>query len=152
MKANGITAMNLPITPETNKSGMNVITVVITPDTTDGSTSAVPSIAACTRPFPILRWRSTLSLTTIASSTSMPTAIRKANIESMLSVWSPANMSAPVPSIDTGTPIATQNPIFRSKKSASSTNTIANPCVPLESSMSSRSRTSTEASAQVTSS
>ena len=112
----------------------------------------MPSIAACTRPFPILRWRSTLSLTTIASSTSMPTAIRKANIESMLSVWSPANMSAPVPSIETGTPIATQKPIFRSKKSARSTNTIARPCVPLESSMSSRSRTSTEASAQVTSS
>ena len=86
MNAKGMTAMNFPITPETNKSGRNVITVVITPDTTDGSTSAVPSIAAWVGPFPILRCRSTLSLTTIASSTSMPTAMRNANIESMLSV------------------------------------------------------------------
>ena len=46
MNAKGMTAMNLPITPETKSSGMNVITVVITPDTTDGTTSAVPSIAA----------------------------------------------------------------------------------------------------------
>ena len=46
MNAKGMTAMNLPITPETKSSGMNVITVVITPDTTEGTTSAVPSIAA----------------------------------------------------------------------------------------------------------
>ena len=46
MKANGMTAMNFPITPDTKSKGMNVITVVITPDTTDGTISAVPSIAA----------------------------------------------------------------------------------------------------------
>ena len=127
MNANGITAMNLPITPDTKQSGKKVITVVSTLEMTLGITSTVPSIAAAERLLPIRRCRSTLSLTTMASSTSMPTAIRKANIESMLSVWSPANMSAPVPSIETGTPIATQKPIFRSKKSARRTNTIARP-------------------------
>ena len=76
--------------------------------------------------------------------------MRKANIESMFRVWSPANISAPVPSIDTGTPIATQKPIFRSKNIARMMKTIASPCVPLERSMSSRSLTSTEASDQVT--
>ena len=86
MKAKGITAMNLPITPETKQSGRNVITVVNTLEITLGTTSTVPSIAACTRGLPIRRCRSTLSLTTIASSTTIPIAIRKANIESMLSV------------------------------------------------------------------
>ena len=86
MKAYGMTAMNFPITPDTKRSGRNVRIVVITPETTEGTTSAVPSIAAWIGPFPIFRWRSTLSLTTIASSTSIPTAMRKANIESMLRV------------------------------------------------------------------
>ena len=86
MKANGITAMNLPITPDTKHSGRKVITVVSTLEITLGTTSTVPSIAAAVRLLPIRRCRSTLSLTTIASSTTMPIAIRKANIESMLSV------------------------------------------------------------------
>ena len=149
MNANGITAMNLPITPDTKQSGKKVITVVSTLEMTLGITSTVPSIAAAERLLPIRRCRSTLSLTTIASSTTMPIAIRNANIESMLSVWSVEYMSAPVPSIENGIPIATQKAILRSRKRASMTNTITRPCMPLEISMSRRSRTSTDWSAQI---
>ena len=55
MNANGITAINFPITPETKHSGRNVITVVVTLDTTLGATSAVPSIAAGTSFLPSRR-------------------------------------------------------------------------------------------------
>ena len=78
--------MNLPITPDTKHSGRNVITVVSTLEITLGTTSTVPSMAAVTRFLPMRRCRSTLSLTTMASSTTIPIAIRNANIESMLSV------------------------------------------------------------------
>ena len=144
--------MNFPITPETKQSGRNVMTVVRTLEMTLGTTSTVPSIAAAVRLLPIRRCRSTLSLITMASSTTIPIAIRKANMESMLSVWSVANMSIPVPSIENGMPIATQKAILRSRKSASITNTMTRPCSPFDTSMSSRSRTSIDWSAQVTSS
>ena len=149
MKAKGMTAMNLPITPDTKHSGRNVITVVSTLEITLGTTSTVPSIAAVVRLFPMRRCRSTLSLTTIASSTTMPIAIRKANIDSMLSVWSVPNISAPVPSIENGIPIATQKAIFRSRNRASITNTMISPWKPLLRSISSRSRTSIDWSAQM---
>ena len=55
MNANGITAINFPITPETKQSGRNVMTVVVTLETTLGATSAVPSIAAATRFLPSRR-------------------------------------------------------------------------------------------------
>ena len=73
-------------------------------------------------------------------------------MESILSVWSVPNISIPVPSIEKGMPIATQKAIFRSRNRASSTNTMVSPCRPFEISISSRSRTSTDWSAQVTSS
>ncbi len=53
--ANGITAMNLPITPGTNSRGRNAMMVVVTDANTEGTTSYVPSIAASTNPLPI--WR-----------------------------------------------------------------------------------------------
>ena len=55
MTATGITAMNLPITPDTNNSGMKAITVVITDVVTAGITSYVPSTAAWTNDLPICR-------------------------------------------------------------------------------------------------
>ena len=45
--ATGITARNLPITPATNNSGTKAMTVVTTDAATLGSTSYVPSMAAC---------------------------------------------------------------------------------------------------------
>ena len=54
--ANGITAMNLPITPDTKNIGQKAMIVVVTDASTDGITSTVPSIAACFRDLPRCRW------------------------------------------------------------------------------------------------
>ena len=51
MTANGITAMNFPITPETKNMGANAMIVVVTEAVTLGMTSTVPSMAAWTNDF-----------------------------------------------------------------------------------------------------
>ena len=84
--ATGITAMNLPITPGTNSSGTKATIVVATDATTEGSTSWAPSTAASKRVLPIWRCVKMFSPITMASSTRMPRAIRKANMESMFMV------------------------------------------------------------------
>ena len=49
----GMTAMNLPITPDTKNKGTKAMIVVVTEATTEGSTSQVPLMAAWAR----LSWR-----------------------------------------------------------------------------------------------
>ena len=56
MTVTGRMPTNFPITPTTNISGANAITVVQMLVVTDGITSAVPSTAARMYGLPISRW------------------------------------------------------------------------------------------------
>ncbi len=70
-----------PITPPMNRMGMNTATSETVMETMVKATSAVPSMAACSGGLCISRWRMMFSITTMASSTTKPTAMLRAMID-----------------------------------------------------------------------
>jgi len=78
--------MNRPIMPSTVKSGAKAVTVVRTAKRTGQPTSSTPRVAAACGPSPRSRRAKTLSPTTMASSTTMPSERMKAKSEIMLRV------------------------------------------------------------------
>ena len=63
-----------PTIPPRNSSGRNTAVSESVIDSTVNATSCAPSSAAVMASFPISRWRTMFSSTTIASSTTKPTA------------------------------------------------------------------------------
>jgi hypothetical protein len=63
-----------PTMPPMNSRGRNTAVSDSVIETTVNDTSRAPSNAACMADFPISRWRTMFSSTTIASSTTKPTA------------------------------------------------------------------------------
>ena len=63
-----------PMIPPMNSSGRNTAESESVIESTVNATSCAPSSAACIASFPISRWRTMFSSTTIASSTTKPTA------------------------------------------------------------------------------
>ena len=64
-----------PVTPPMNRTGMNTAISDSVIETIVEATSLTPATVACIRGSPRSRWRTTFSITTIASSMTKPTAI-----------------------------------------------------------------------------
>ena len=75
-----------PVIPLTSVSGKNTAISVNVDAITDRATSLVPWTAACMGAEPRSMWVVTFSSTTMASSTTIPMAIDKAESDTMLSV------------------------------------------------------------------
>ena len=113
------------------KSGRNAATVVSMAEITGGPILIADKMAACS----ILRLRrrrrcSACSPITIASSTTMPSAIIKPNKEIMLILWPVANITPNVARNATGIPVATQNATRHGKKANKTNKTKMRPVPP----------------------
>ena len=75
-----MTRRMLPISPRKNASGANTISVVAKEAMTPGATPRAPSMAAASGSLPRARSAAMFSAMTMASSTKMPTAIRRPTI------------------------------------------------------------------------
>ncbi len=91
-----------PATPRTKIRGTNTHTVVKVDAVMACPTSIVPCNAARHRSMPAARWRSILSSTTMALSTSIPMPRAKPPSDKMLSEISKKYMSRKLPTTDTG--------------------------------------------------
>jgi len=105
----GITRRNLPIMPIMYNRGRNAKTVVSTAIVTGGAISLTPFIAASSLPSPRRLYVKMFSPTTIASSTTSPSAIMKAKSEIMFSEMSNLGISQKAPKNDISIPIVVQN-------------------------------------------
>ena len=74
-------------TPVKKSTNTKTITVVTVEASTGAATSRAPSSAACSADFPSRWWRWTFSSTTMASSTSRPTARDSPPRVKTLRVW-----------------------------------------------------------------
>ncbi len=72
--ANAMSRKSCPAESWINRMGVNTTIVVSVDASTAPPTSSVPSMQACRTLFFISRWRKMFSMTTIALSTTMPTA------------------------------------------------------------------------------
>ena len=100
--------MNLPITPGQNAKGTKGASVVMVPEKTGKNTSPVACFAACLIgifPLPKIRW--VFSITTIASSTTIPNASKKENNTIMFMVKPILGIIINAMAIDNGTDNAT---------------------------------------------
>ena len=112
----GIIFINIPISPLSKSIGKKAKTVVSVAAKTAGNISAAPTIAASLLSIPSSMCLYMFSATTIASSTSIPRAIKAPRSESIL-ILSPINSVAIKPIIKlTGIPTATTIAIPRSIK------------------------------------
>ena len=91
--------------PGMNSTGMNTATSETVIEMTVKPISRVPSSAACMRDLPISMWRWMFSSTTMASSTTKPTASVSASSEILSRLKSNRYMPAKVPTIDRGSTI-----------------------------------------------
>ena len=93
---------NCPEMPPRNAVGTNTAHSTSAIDTSAPPTSSMVRSAASRRLMPCSRWRSTFSTTTIASSTTMPTASTRPNRVRLLIENPSAAITAKVPTSDTG--------------------------------------------------
>ena len=89
MTTTGTTARNFPMIPSPQISGRNAATVVLTLPKTGHMTSRAPRTEASTALSPWLYRRKTFSPMTMASSTTMPSAMIMPKSESILMVKPP---------------------------------------------------------------
>ena len=135
----GMKIIILPIMPGTNSSGENAATVVSTAKVTGVEISCAPLMAASRRLGFRCWWRWMFSPMMMASSTTMPSTMMKANVETTLAVTSRLGISMIMPRKEMGIPRLTQNARRSSRNSASITNTSAKPMAPFRSMSDSRS-------------
>ena len=93
---------NCPEMPPMNAVGMNTAHSTSAIETSAPPTSSMVFSAASRRLMPCSRWRSTFSTTTMASSTTMPTASTSPNRVRLLIEKPSAAITAKVPTSDTG--------------------------------------------------
>ena len=91
-----------PVMPPINIIGTNTAIRTIAIATRDDPTSCIVNCVAITADLPSSKWRFTFSITTIASSTTTPTARTKANNESRFILILNAFKAMNVPMSDTG--------------------------------------------------
>ncbi len=101
--------MNSEVDPLTKIQGKNAITVVITPNKTGLATSCAPAIDAFTPPPIRLASLCMPSPTTIASSTTIPSTSKNANVESMFKDTPTDPSKTKAPAYAVAIPTATQN-------------------------------------------
>ena len=120
----GITFINSPKTPPMENIGRNAAIVVSVETTTGQNTSLAPSDAASKGGIPSSMCRNTFSVTIIASSTIIPSTIKKANSETMLIVKSKEKSRITANRKETGIPKAVINATlkFNNKYSDNKTN------------------------------
>ena len=141
----GIARMIWPIRPDTMNSGKKAAIVVSVAAITGASIRRAPRSAAPTAPAPAERCVTACSLTTIASSTMMPTAMMSANRLTMLMDWPVSIITPRVASSETGIPTVTQKATRALRNTNRTTITRARPLAPLRSNMLMRSSISSAA-------
>ena len=77
---------NLPTMPDMKMTGRKMAMTASVAASAANVISFVPSLAACTLPFPISAWRKMFSITMTASSTTRPTASDRPSRVNVLSV------------------------------------------------------------------
>ena len=127
-----------PMGPGSSRSGAKAPTVVRTAKIRGRLTRCTPRIAAATPGVPFCRSACTFSATTMASSTTMPTARMNANSEIVLMDTSKARAPARAPRKEMPIPAATHTASRISRNSASAVRTSSSPRAPFSSSRSSR--------------
>ncbi|MNZ61399.1 hypothetical protein D3C78_794950 [compost metagenome] len=101
--------MNFPITPCQKANGINGASVVNVPDNTGKNTSPVAILAACLIGIrPLSKIRCVFSITTIASSTTIPSASRNENNTIMFKVKPSHGITRNAMNMDNGTDDATK--------------------------------------------
>ena len=123
-----------PAIPGTNTIGRKTDMVVKVDAVMAFATSAVPTLAAARRSFPLSRCRKTLSSTTMALSTSRPTPSANPPIDIMLRVMPAASIATKVATTDVGIATAmirTLRMLWRKKKSTRTANTPPQIATPL---------------------
>ncbi len=122
-----------PVMPGKNATGTNTATSTMPMTTTAENTSAIASTDARMADLPYSRmWRSMFSMTTIASSTTVPVASTRPNSVSVLIEKPSSFMNANVPMSETGIVIAgisVLRQFCRNTNSTSTTSTMASPSV-----------------------
>ena len=91
-----------PMSPPSSSTGMNTATSDSVIEMTVKLISRLPLIAASMTDSPCSRWRTTFSSTTIASSTTKPTASVSAISERLSRLYPSRYMTAKVPTSDIG--------------------------------------------------
>src|SRR5688572_20448488 len=120
--------MNSPMSPSQNASGINGASVVSVPDNTGTNTSPAAAFAAfAIGTFPLLKTRCVFSITTMASSTTIPNANRNAKSTIMFMVKPMVGINRKARNIDKGTDMATNNALVAPMKNISSSVTRINP-------------------------
>ena len=120
--------MNLPMIPGQNASGINGESVVSVPESTGRKTSPVAILAALMiGTFPLAKMRCVFSITTIASSTTIPSASKKLKSTIMLSENPIVGITKNARKHESGTDSATKNAFVTPIKNISTTNTRMNP-------------------------
>ncbi len=115
----GILRMTFPMVPEPRSSGQKATTVVRTAKTTGRPTSIAPSTAPSRAARPSSCLRKTFSPITIASSTTIPSTVMKANREIMLMDTSNLGRTKIPAAKEIGMPKVTQKASRRFKKTPS---------------------------------
>ena len=137
---NGISAIIEPKAPPTNTSPTKASTVVMVEEKTGAAMRCAALIEAITGVSPLCRaLKSACSATTMASSTTMPSAMISAKSDIMLMVSPAAYITPTAASMATGIPIATQNAVRALKNRNSISSTSPSPITPFSSRISSRS-------------
>ncbi len=108
----GNTFMNIPISPLSMRSGRKANTVVKVAVSTAGNISKEPSIAASLGDLPISICLKIFSATTMASSTSIPSAINAPKRVSILRLYPIISAAIKVIIKLAGIPMATTNAIL----------------------------------------
>ncbi len=126
----GMTRQIFPRKPGMKYSGANATMFVRMLKVIGSATSFAPSMAACVKGIPPWRFSKMFSPATIASSTTMPSAMMKAKSEIMLIVTPKNGRNRNAPRKETGIPSVTQKATRTSRKSPSRTSTRTSPRPP----------------------
>ena len=122
--------MNSPITPFQKASGINGANVVAVPLNTGKNTSPAAIFAAFfIGTLPLSKIRCVFSITTIASSTTIPSANKNANNTIMFIVKPKAGITRKATNIDKGTLKATKNALVVPMKNIRMINTKMKPII-----------------------
>ena len=140
---------NCPVSPGMNISGTNATTFVRMLKTTGPLISRAPRIAAATGLMPACRYSWTFSPTTTASSTTIPSTIRKPTRLIMLMLSPATGMNSSPPMNEIAIPIITQNASRSSRNRARISRTITTANTPFSTTSVSRRRKSSAASESV---
>ena len=132
---NGISAIKSPNLPPTATSPKKAMIVVVVAANTGRAIRRAAVSAASIGPSPLRARLSACSPTTMASSTTIPKVMIKANNEIMLMVMPAAYMIASAASIAVGIPAATQKAVRAFKNRNSKISTSPRPLSPFSSSM-----------------